>query len=188
MRLRTRITLWRGLALLVSSGLLFLPREAHLSQVHYQGISLERLISRSDFVLIVKPATPARQQVTISIGKDDNGKAAPDFVRVKLRVEVQESLTKAGANLVGKTLEIDGAHWEKRLHLHKSYYLHHISKSPIYETYRASEPPSESEQKDGPYIAFLRHPDKDSYAFVVEGATERIANRATVESALAAKK
>src|SRR5262245_45278175 len=111
----------RRLALMVFLGLLFLPREARLSQIHYREITLEDLVARSELVLIVKTAKPAQRQLEITIGKDRQKQDAPAFVRVQSRCEVQSALSKGGADLVGKTIEIDGANWEASLSMHKRY-------------------------------------------------------------------
>jgi hypothetical protein len=181
----------RRLALLLLLGLLLPPREAHLSQVHYQPVSLKQVIERSDLVLIVKMAKPSQRQIPIPIGKDNKNQEAPAFVRVQTRCEVQRALTAAGAELVGKTIEIDGANWQDTLAMHKIYYLEGIGESPIYERYQPADPADaqarEAEPKDAPFIVFLRREAQDGktgFAFVVEGAVERLKNRAAIEELL----
>lgn len=185
----------RRLALSLMLGLLLSPREAHLSQVHYESISLAQLIERSEMVLIVKMAKPGQRQIQIPIGKDKKGQEAPAFVRVQTRCEVQRALTAAGAELVGKTIEIDGANWQDTLSMHKVYYLEGMGISPIYERYHPAERPDpqalEEESKGAPFIVFLRrevYEKKAGFAFVVEGAVERLKNRAAIEEHLRRRK
>lgn len=161
-----------------------------MSQIHYRGISLAQLVERSDLVLIVKPADPPRRRVEIAIGMDPRGQEAPAFVRVLSRCEVQGALSAAGAELLGRTLEIDGAHWQQSLSMHRSYYLKGMSKSPIFERYQPEAPTSESEgpegndTRDAPSIVFLQSSDSDGFAFVVEGAREGLTQRGAIEELL----
>lgn len=186
----------RRLALFVLLGLLLPPREAHLSQVHYQTLSLKQVIERSELVLIVKLAKPNQRQIQVPIGKDQKGQDAPAFVRVLTRCEVQRALTAAGAELVGKTIEIDGANWQDTLAMHKIYYLEGIGESPIFDRYepadqKAQPAPQAAEPKDAPFIVFLRresYEGKSGLAFAVEGATERVKNRAAIEELLLRRK
>lgn len=178
---------------------LLLPREAYLSQVHYETISLKQVIERSELVLIVKLAKPNQRQIQVPIGKDKKGQDAPAFVRVLTRCEVQRALTAAGAELVGKTIEIDGANWQDTLAMHKIYYLEGIGESPIFDRYEPADQSTAAarsaaqaaEPKDAPFIVFLRresYEGKHGLAFVVEGATERVKNRAAIEELLLRRK
>lgn len=175
-------------------GLLLLPREAHLSQVHYRTISLEQLVERSEIVLIVKTAKPDQRQIQVPIGKDKKNQEAPAFVRVLTRCEVQRTLSPAGAELVGKTIEIDGAHWQGTLAMHRAYYLEGMGISPIYERYEPADradAQAQAAEKDAPFIVFLRrevYDGKNGLAFVVEGAVERLKNRAAIEELLRRRK
>ncbi|MFO0577465.1 MAG: hypothetical protein U1A78_25965 [Polyangia bacterium] len=187
----------RRVALFVLTGLLFTPREAHVSQIHYQTVTLAELVERSELILIVKTAKPAQKQITIPIGTpgpnslvapSQQKKEAPAFVRVLSRIEVQGALSKDGAELGGKTIEVDSAHWQETLALHKSYYLEGISESPIYERYQPAEPAAEPEPQDRSFIVFLRREGASGYAFVVDGAVERIRNRAAIEKLLRGRK
>jgi hypothetical protein len=184
-----------ALSFLCLAGFLFCSREAYLSQIHYRGISLEQLVERSQLILIVKAASPAQKQINVAIGKDQKNREAPAFVRVLSRCEVQGAITPAGAELVGKTIEIDGAHWQQSLSMHRSYYLQGLSKSPIWERYNPEPPPgpapaasSAHEPADAPFIVFLRRDGKDGFAFVVDGARERLGSRAAIEELLRARK
>lgn len=163
-----------------------------MSQTHYRGITLEQLVERSDLVLIVKASRPARRQIQVPIG--GGPKPAPAFVRVLSRCDVLGALSRDGAELVGTTLEIDGAHWQQSLSMHKSYYLQGLSKSPIYERYQPAEPlaaPDADAAPEGtPFLVFLRRGDRDGatgFAFTVDGATEHLGRRAAVEALLAAR-
>lgn len=185
----------RRLILSVLLGVLLLPRGAHLSQIHYQIISLKELMERSEFVLVVKLAKPSQRQIQVPIGKDRRNQEAPAFVRVQTRCEVLRALAPAGttgAELVGKTLEIDGANWQETLAMHKIYYLEGIGESPIYDRYepadRAGAQTQEPEPKDAPFIVFLRREGKSGFAFAAEGAVERLKNRAAIEELLRHRK
>jgi hypothetical protein len=159
-----------------------------LSQIHYQDISLQDLVDRSALILVVKTAKPGQRQIQIPIGKDRSNKPAPPFTRVQVRCEVQAALSEGAAALVGKTLEIDGAHWEQSLSMHKRYYLQGMSISPIYQHYRAAEEPTDAKDPGAPYIVFLRREGKDGYAFTVDGAIEHVNQREAIEAIIRAKK
>ena len=189
------IRMRRRVALVLLIGLVSSPREAHVSQIHYQTVTLAELVERSELILIVKSAKPAQRQINIPIGAPgpdslvaagQQKKEAPAFVRVLSRCEVLGALSKAGAELVGKTIEIDSAHWQETLALHKSYYLEGISESPIYERYQPAEPVPEPEPR--PSIVFLRREGASGYAFVVDGAVERGKSRAAIEKLLRGRK
>lgn len=170
---------------LLTLGAFFLPiREGHVSQIHYRGVTLAQLIEQSDLVLVVKPARPPQRKIEIAIGKDAQGHEAPAFVRVLSRFQVDAALSDAGRDLVGKTIEVDGAHWQQSLSMHQSYYLKGVSKSPIYPRYEGAVAPAEGEPKDPSIIVFLRRDGESGLAFVVDGAIERLPNRATIEGLL----
>jgi len=159
--------------------LLFWPKEAHLSQVHYRAISLEQVVARSELVVIATPAGE-RRNVEVPIGGD-----APAFgysehpfsvsavLKGELRASEKETLWVAGANL------------EQQFGLHKRYYLEKISKSPIYSRYEPKRAPGE-----GARVLFLRRTEfrgAPKVAFTVAGASEHVEARAAVEALLAPK-
>lgn len=158
-----------------------------MSQIHYRGIPLAQLVERSELVLIVEPADPPRRLVEVPIGTDPKGHEAPAFVRVLSRCVVRGALSASGAELVGRTIEIDGAHWQQSLSMHRSYYLKGMSRSPIYERYQpagASAEPDAPGASDAPSIVFLHRSEADGFAFVVEGARERVTERGVIEELL----
>lgn len=184
-RLLCYLEMMRRRLFLLTLGAFFLPiREGHVSQIHFRGVTLEQLVEQSQLVLVVKPAQPAQRKIEIAIGQDAQGREAPAFVRVLSRYQVEDALSFAGKELVGKTIEVDGAHWQQSLSLHQSYYLKGVSKSPIFQRYEGSRSLAEGEPKDTAFIVFLRRDGGKGFAFAVDGASERLQNRATIEGLL----
>lgn len=161
-----------------------------MSRIHYRSISLEQLVQCSELVLIVKTADPPQRKIPVPIGASapsdpaQKRREVPAFLRVQSRCEVQGALTAAGAKLVGKTLEIDGSHWRQSLAMHKSYYLQGIRRSPIYERYQPADAPAEPDPADAPFIVFLRREGGSGFAFVADGAVERMESRSAIEEYL----
>src|SRR5690349_8003589 len=91
--------------------------EAHLNKIHYEQISLEEIVAGASLVVVARRADPATRETTISIvpkGAKPDPQKYPPFRRVKSRWVVEESMFD-GRELLGKTIEVDGADWEDEL-------------------------------------------------------------------------
>jgi hypothetical protein len=160
-----------GQVTLVVLMLVGLAKEAQTSRIHYEEVALPELVRSSTHILVVKEGVPASRRATTPI--HPNQKKFPPYVRSVYRYRVVETLKGSGHELVGKTIEVWPADDEHGLRLHKSYYLRHLSISPIERIYR----PQKTEDGDrDPCIVFLVEMGK-SYAFTVQGAVENMANR-----------
>ncbi len=119
---------------------LFYPREAFVSQIHYQYVSLKELACMSPCIFVVKRDAPHTTIKKIPIHQDR--KKYPDFTHVTLHYEIIETLRGPEELSQGKKLSVLPAYQDEEFSLHKDYYLDHLSVSPIYRAYRAGVDPN----------------------------------------------
>ena len=163
-----------GAALLLT--LVLWPGQAHLSQVHYESISLEQLVRRSEIIVIATPAGDAKIS-KVAVGKD-----APDFTYAERPYRVTKVLKGELSAKENKRLWVAGANLSQQFSLHKRYYIDKVSKSPIYERYEAGKPVG-----SGARLLFLRRIEFQGVAKMaasVFAAEEHMAQRAAVEALL----
>lgn len=171
-------------ALLVGLAVLLTPGRAELGQIHYEGVTLDEVLSSSTTVVVVRPGDPAMVQHTIDLGE-----GIEPFTYASLNYRVVEYLRPARRAEEGETLAVSGFD-SGRFGLHVTYYVHGISKSPIEAIYEAKHPPGPSDdvilflrrgvfQTFDPATGELSGPI-DTYMPVVTGAVEGIAARPTL--------
>ncbi len=161
-----------GAALLLT--LLLWPGQAHLSQVHYESISLEQLVRRSEIVVIATPAGDAKTSKVVV------GKEVPHFTYSERPYRVTKVLKGELTAKENKRLWVAGANLNQQFSLHKRYYIDKVSKSPIYARYQAGKPLG-----SGARLLFLRRIDFQGTPKVtasVFGAEEQLAQRGAVEA------
>ncbi len=161
-----------GAALLLT--LVLWPGQAHLSQVHYESISLEQLVARSEIIVVATPAGDAKT-TKVAVGKD-----APPFSYSQRPYRVSDVLKGSLSAKDKKRLWVAGANLTQQFSLHKRYYIDKVSKSPIYERYEAATPVG-----SGPRLLFLRRTEfqgRPKMIASVFGAEEQLAQRAAVEA------
>lgn len=172
----------RSAAACLLFGLLLWPAEAHLSRVHYQKVSLSRLVGWSELIVVAEPTGEGRR-IEVPI-EGPGGKEVPAFVFSARPYRVHEVLKGKLDDAARERLEVSGAYLGRKFSLHKRYYVERVSKSPIYDRYEPEKPPTE-----GKRILFLRRVSfegESRFVFTVSGAVEHLEARAKVAAALAA--
>jgi hypothetical protein len=151
---------------------LFMIKEASVGQVHYENISLEQLISRSDYIFIARKLDPAYTTEEIKIHRDI--KKYPPFKKIIYHFNViDELLNKGEDSYKGKDIDVIPEDLETELKIHKLYYLEGIHKSPIYLNYESSADFSKSTE----LIVFLRLSSDGQFAFAAGGAYEAVSKK-----------
>lgn len=146
-----------GLVVLIAGG-------AVASRVHYESVDLPELVRSADVIVVAHPGEPSRKSTNISVGAK-----APPFVRIQVQFVVDE-VVRGDAALKGKSIWIDGANYVQRLHLHRSYYVDGVSKSPIYQRYEGSGDDGAAESMR---VLFLSGSGKE-LEFAVDGGSESL--------------
>lgn len=162
-----------------TTAVLLTSLEAFTSERHDQ-IELKDLVSRSNVIVIVEPATPATVKTEIAIApKGGSIEKYPPYTRIRSRYVVKEVLHAQGTKLEpGKTIEVDAADFDTRLTVHKRYHLEGVRKIPIYAYYSPQKAAAE-----GAMIVFLSG-SSDSWEFTAAGAIEHLDTRKAVEALL----
>lgn len=124
------------------------PTPAHASQAR-EEVDLQTVVQAATAVVLAVPATPSQRSEAIAItppGKRPDPEKYPPYVRRWQRWRVQEVLA-GPPTLAGQVLEVDEAHWQMQLNVHRRYYLEGVNKIPIYQayspSYRAGQPPGD---------------------------------------------
>lgn len=163
----------------VTAAVLLTALEAFTSE-HHDQIELKDLVTRSNAILIVEPATPATVKTEIAIApKGGSREKYPPYTRIRTRYVVKEVLHSQGPKVdPGKTIEVDAADFDTRLTVHKRYYLEGVRKIPIYTYYSPQKEPAADAM-----IVFLSG-SGDGWEFAAAGATEHLDTRKAVEALL----
>jgi len=99
-----------------------LVKEACVSQVHYNGISLQQLVDNSRYIFVVKKCDVEYTVKEISIHRDK--RRYPPFREVINHFEVvEELLNKQGTPLAGKKIDVISSDLGTKLEVHKTFYL-----------------------------------------------------------------
>lgn len=163
-----------------------LEREAHLTQTMYEGLPLAELVKSAPVIVLARPAEPAKRTSKISIvpdGKKTDAEKYPPYERVRGRWRIVEVL-RGGGLAAGATVEIDEAYFEMKLDLHRSYYVKHIGKSPIFRRYAA--PPADDKSPER--ILFVLRASDGALQFAVENGEESPARKPEIAALIAADK
>lgn len=164
------------------TALLALVATGAATQVHYENVSFEDLVRQSQVIVVVRRAEPGTRDVKIPI----TGPAGPypDYGYQLDRLVVVEVIKGSGVK-PGVTVELGPATAADDLHLHRSYYVEQIGKSPIYFSYESS---LGWDKKPETWLEFM-HPCRveaeDHFCRTLTGAREDIARRGDVEKLLA---
>lgn len=142
-------------------------KEAFMSKVYYEKITLEEMVKQSNAIFIVEKATPFLSIEDIKI--HENVEKYPPFKKTTYHYRVIEVLF-GNKDLCKKKIRVMSPDNERALRLHKDYYLKGISKSPIYQSYSSRF----DLVKDKKVILFLNHVKKDEYKLTVLSAVESI--------------
>lgn len=162
-----------------TTAVLLTSLEAFTSE-HHDQIELKDLVSRSNVIVIVEPASPPTVKTEIAIAPKGGSIAKyPPYTRIRSRYVVKEVLLARGTKLEpGKTIEVDAADFDTRLTVHQRYYLEGLRKIPIYTYYSPQK-----EAAEGAAIVFLSH-SSDGWEFAAAGAIEHLDTRKAVEALL----
>lgn len=137
-----------------------------MSQVWYEEVSLESVVSRATHVLLVERADPFLRKEEIPIDRPTyDGSDCPPYVLTWRRFAVIETI-RAPIGFDASTVELTDADWDSALDTHIAYYVDGVSESPIVMSY---EPRAET--SEGRLIVFAREGDR-GLGFVVAGAME----------------
>ncbi len=186
-----------GISLLLLA-ICLLPKEAHVTQIHYQKASLEDVVNRSGYILVAKRAAPFITTESISIlpegshfegrndppyytpayhdaapGERQEEKNYPPFSRALYAFEVVEVLfPKESAVQAGERISVVEAYSAQKLDLHKMYNLEGMRKSPLYQRYTSSIKLTDTEAPES-MILFLSRVD-GQFGLTYEDAYESL--------------
>ena len=111
-------------------------KDAHVSQIHYQYISLENLIQQSRLILVAKKLNPFTTEEEIEIHK--NREKYPPFKKVISHFNIiKELYNGCGNSYKGMDIKVEGANSDLNLKLHKKYYLQGMGVSPLLTLYES---------------------------------------------------
>lgn len=150
---------------------------ARMSEVSYEQIGLDELVSRSTVIAVVRRDHPVTETEEIDIHPDRE--KYPPFVLTLSRFVVVEALREGGVR-PDQAIAVLPANSALELEDHKQYHLHHMGESPIYDAYTPIDAPA----ADSEFIVFLFERDDGRYEFSVEGACEGLASKAKVQEAI----
>jgi hypothetical protein len=167
-----------------------------MTQVHFESVSLEDMVRRSDLIVVVQKLDPFAVLDSVSIlpkGSEFEGrneppyyeppyvgasseplldKNYPPFVWQSYRFRVVEVLFEAGGAVKGgDTLLVAEAHAGRQLSLHRNYYLRGFRKSPICDRYETKLGPLGDEEGPQELILFVDRA-QDGYELAMFGAYE----------------
>ncbi|MBI4056013.1 MAG: hypothetical protein HY399_00490 [Elusimicrobia bacterium] len=148
-------------------------KEAWMSQVFYQKISLEDVMDWSRVVVIAKLKKTETEKIKISSSDLETKKKAPPFLKRIFYFERVEVLYSRPEVALGKILAVLSANYEGELESHRRYYLENISESPIYFAYKPSESAERALEKKQPVLLFLRN-EGQTFQFIVEDSYESL--------------
>ncbi|HZS41715.1 MAG TPA: hypothetical protein VFF06_33020 [Polyangia bacterium] len=163
-----------------------MEREARLSQLMYEGLSLEALVKDADVIVVARPDEPPRRTTKVSIvpeGKKPDAEKYPPYERVRTRWRIVEVL-RGDKLAAGAAVEVDEAYFDMKLSLHREYYVKHIGKSPIFRRYAA--PPADAAAPER--ILFLSRGVDGALRFTVDNGEESPAQKRKVAELIAADK
>lgn len=193
-----------GISFIPLLAMCLVPKEALVTQIHYQEVSLEDVVNRSGYIFVAKRATPFVTTELISIlpkGSDFIGKNDPPyysppyhdpapgerqeaknyqpFTRVLYAFEIAEVLFPEKADIqVGERISVMQAYNAQKLDLHKMYNLEGKRKSPLYQRYAASVNLMDEDVPES-LILFVSQPG-GRFEFAFEDAYETHENKARV--------
>jgi len=186
---------------IVIAAILLSTEDAYMTQINFQNIPLEQLVKMSEYVLIVNKGKPFIVEEKISIlpgdsnfldnnnppyyeppyhdrepAKDQKNKNYPPYGRQLFRFQITEILFSSNPELaVNAEIVVSEAHGDRKLRLHKAFYLEGARISPIYVSYESSLNHAIYGGADK-VIIFLSHHD-DRFYFICENAYESVRKR-----------
>jgi len=162
-------------------------KEAHMSGVDYNEITLDDLISRSDLVIAAKTLKPSFTIEEVPIGEGSYPpfkKCVYSFEVVGLLYENKENMKEwvdAGghaAPLAGKRIEVLMAFYNEELDLQKRYETEGSSKTKPFQSYKVYDQKLNKEKKK---IVFLVYNKKEKmFQFTVAGSHELLSKKSEV--------
>ncbi len=144
-----------------------------MSQVFLESVGLDELVFRSPLILVVRRDNPPIETEVTEIHPDKE--RYPPYVATLDRFIVEEVL-KGKRLAADQALTVRQANSAWDLELHKQYYIHRMSESPIYDAYKPGNVPGE----DAVLIVFLSERDDGSYEYSMIGACEGMSSKSTV--------
>ncbi|MBN1897357.1 MAG: hypothetical protein JW827_01150 [Spirochaetes bacterium] len=158
--------------LCVSLFFIFFPQVAYLNITHFTDITLEDMIERSGYILVVTKQSPFETRKKIKIHPDT--KKYPPFEHAVFHFQVKEELySKDKTSLRDKKIDVLPPDLADRLDLYKRYHLEGVSKSPIYLNYQTKVDFYKSKEM----IIFLSKKENEHYLMTVNGGYEKLSKK-----------
>lgn len=131
------------------------------NQIHFRDITIEQLVRDSQIIVIAQKADPYITYERIQF----QDKKCPAFTKTMYHLKVLKVLyDQERGKLEGKTITVLPADYDSNLYIHEIYYSKGISKSPIYQRFKAIS----DIEKDKYTIVFLNKRQDSDYEFSVQ--------------------
>ncbi len=138
-----------------------------------EDVSLEELISHSQYILIVERAKPFEDVEMVKLHEDP--KKCPPFRRVTYRYRVLEELLNKRGLKLKEVIEVVAPHTSMDIEVHRKRHLEGVNKSTFRPEY-----PTEADFNSKKLIIFLGF----NFEFVADGAYESVENKEKVLKAI----
>lgn len=153
------------------------PKEAYVSQVFMEDLTLKELVNISSIIVIAKKALPFHISEKIDItppGKAKDKKHYPEFVKSTYNFEVvkviyeKEDEHERGLIKKGTKIKVSPSEQDFNFEMHKNYYIDGVRKSWEERNYSTSADFNNSQE----LILFLKVKDRNNYLFIVNNSYE----------------
>jgi hypothetical protein len=159
---------------------MLLPKEGHVTQVHYEEIELKELVEIANGIVIVEKTEKFQTQKEVPIVPKEKTdiKKYPPFVEMTYHFKVLEVLYSDKTLPDSGILDVSPANQDIEFNVHQMYYVENIGESPIYESYNTPVKFNETDKM----ILFVNTRDFKKFIFTVEGSYEVLSNREKIEA------